>query len=122
MYLHSDAGRYSTEVQNFCKNTLSNSSVIEYINRNTLFWGCDVATPEGYRVSHSLNARTYPIVILIGLRNNKMTLLARLEGATGPIDMVAHMKTVIDDNDIWLSRARADRYISIKHIYFFTFL
>lgn len=113
VYLHSDVSRYNNEVTKFCRRTLSEPSVIEYINRNTIFWGCDVATPEGFRVAQSLSARTYPLVCLIGLRGSKMTLLARFEGSCAPTELVRHMKTIIDDNDVWLSRARADRYIYI---------
>lgn len=108
VYLHKDVPK-STDVQTFCSQTLADQSVIDYINRNVLLWGCDVATPEGYRVSHSVHARIYPMMVLIGLRNHKMIIMGRFEGDCTPEELIRRLQTVINGNEVWLSQARADR-------------
>lgn len=98
-----------TETANFCRNTLANPEVIDYVNRNMLLWGCDVASPEGYRVSHSINVRSYPILVIIALRDNKMTIMGRLEGDCTPEELLTRMRRVVSDNERWLSVARHER-------------
>lgn len=117
VYLHSEvnspistldpqAQQKITETTNFCRNTLSNEEVIEYINRNMLFWACDVSSPEGYRVSHSIQAKTYPIMVIIGLRSNKMIIMGRMEGECKPEELMRRLRTVVNENDVWLNQAR----------------
>lgn len=116
-YLHSEASspqiqsgqQRITETVNFCRNTLSNREVVDYINRNMLFWACDVSSPEGYRVSHSINARSYPILVVIALRDNKMTVMGRMEGDCTPDELLTRMQRVVSDNERWLNAARHDR-------------
>ncbi|XP_055386441.1 FAS-associated factor 2 [Condylostylus longicornis] len=109
VYLHSETNQTGTEVQRFCNETLSNRDVIEYINRNMLFWGCDVSSPEGYRVSHSINAKTYPLLVLVGLRSNKMIIMGRMEGYCSPEELLRRLRVVVNDNEVWLTQARVER-------------
>lgn len=119
IYLHSETSSLPvmsgqqriTETINFCRNTLSNPEVISYINKNMLFWACDVSSPEGYRVSHSINARTghYPFLVIIALRDNKMTIMGRMEGDCNADELLIRMRRVVNDNDRWLNAARHDR-------------
>lgn len=78
VYLHKDPAK-NPDVDSFCRNTLSSRSVIDYINTNTLLWGCDVATPEGYRVMQSITVRSYPLMVMISLRANRMMIVGRFE-------------------------------------------
>lgn len=105
IYLHKD-GQEST---NFCRSTLSNPEVIEYVNSKMLFWACDIASPEGYRVSHSISARSYPILVMVGLRANKMLIMGRMEGDCPPEEFLRRLRTVVGDNEIYLNQARNDR-------------
>ncbi|XP_067623437.1 FAS-associated factor 2 [Eurosta solidaginis] len=108
IYLHKDPTN-NPDVDSLCNITLANQTVIDYINRNMLFWGCDISSPEGYRVSHSLNIHVYPTLVLITLRNNRMVVVGRFEGDCMPEELIRRMQTVISANEIWLSQARADR-------------
>lgn len=114
VYLHSESSSHSNEVTRFCRRSMADQSVIDYINRNMLLWGCDVASPEGYRVSHSVAARSYPLIVMVGLRANKMVVMARLEGDCTPEELLRRLTTVVGDNDVWLSQARADRLVGCK--------
>ncbi|CRK93275.1 CLUMA_CG006818, isoform A [Clunio marinus] len=117
LYLHSESSspqiqsgqQRITETVNFCRNTLSDRDVIDYINRNMLFWACEVSSPEGYRVSHSINARSYPILVIIALRDNKMTVMGRMEGDCTPEELLGRMRRVVRDNERWLNAARHER-------------
>lgn len=117
IYLHSETSspqiqsgqQRTTETASFCRNTLSNRDVIDYINRNMLFWACDVSSPEGYRVSHSINARSHPILVIIALRDNKMTVMGRMEGDCTADELLTRMRRVVNDNERWLNAARHER-------------
>lgn len=104
--MHSENNQDTTT---FCRNTLSNPEIIEYINRNMFFWGCDISSPEGFRVSHSISARVNPILVIVGLRANKMIIMGRMEGDCTSDELLRRLRTVVGDNEIWLNQARAER-------------
>lgn len=106
IYLHSES---SSDTANFCRNTLADADVIEYVNSNMLFWGCDISSPEGYRVSHSINTRTYPAIVIVGVREHKMVIMGRMEGFCNAAEFVRRLQSVVNDNKIWLTQARQER-------------
>ncbi|KAH8378529.1 hypothetical protein KR093_011848 [Drosophila rubida] len=108
VYLHQDPSS-NPDVDSFCRQTLSTRSVIEYINAHTLLWGCDVSTPEGYRVMQSLTVRGYPLMVVIMLRANRMSIVGRLEGDCTSEELLRRLQSVIAFNEVWLSQARNDR-------------
>lgn len=108
VYLHQDPSK-TPDVESFCRETLSSRSVIDYINTHTLLWGCDVSTPEGYRVMQSITVRTYPLMVMISLRSNRMMIVGRFEGDCTPEELLRRLQSVIAVNEVWLSQARADR-------------
>lgn len=107
VYLHSEA---SSETANFCRSTLADPEVLEFISTNgMLFWACDVSSPEGYRVSHSINIRTYPAVVIIGVREHKMVIMGRMEGHCSAPEFVRRLQSVVNDNKIWMTQERNER-------------
>ncbi|XP_030555317.1 FAS-associated factor 2 [Drosophila novamexicana] len=108
VYLHKDPTQ-NPDVESFCRDTLSSRSIIDYINTHTLLWGCDVSTPEGYRVMQSITVRTYPLMVMISLRANRMMVVGRFEGDCTPEELQRRLQAVIAVNEVWLSQARADR-------------
>ncbi|KAG1692961.1 FAS-associated factor 2-B [Nymphon striatum] len=106
VYLHSDDHQHT---QDFCLNTLANQSIIDFVNVNLLFWACSVTTTEGYRVSQALREGTYPFMAVIVLRQNKMTIVARLSGSISPDELISELTNVMADNESSLVVARADR-------------
>ncbi|EDV54755.1 FAS-associated factor 2 [Drosophila erecta] len=108
VYLHKDPAK-NPDVESFCRNTLSSRSVIDYINTHTLLWGCDVVTPEGYRVMQSITVRSYPTMVMISLRANRMMIVGRFEGDCMPEELLRRLQSVTNANEVWLSQARADR-------------
>lgn len=108
IYLHKDPAN-NPDVDSLCRATLANQSAIDFINRNMLFWGCDVSSPEGYKVSHTLNIHVYPTMLLIAQRNHRMVVVGRFEGDCTPEGLIRRMQTVISANEIWLTQARSER-------------
>jgi len=106
VFLHADN---QPESMAFCRDTLSNPEVIEYINRNMILWGCDISTPEGFRVSHSIGSRNLPNLVVICLRNNKMVVVGRSEGNCNAAELLRRLRSVVQENEIYLIQTRADR-------------
>ncbi|XP_038052576.1 FAS-associated factor 2-like [Patiria miniata] len=106
VYLHGD-NHEDTPV--FCRETLCNNEVTEFINTRMLFWAASTNTPEGYRVSHALREATYPFLALIVLRENKMTVVQRIEGAIEPQDLIARLTRVMAETEAYLVSIRHER-------------
>ncbi|XP_013180085.1 PREDICTED: FAS-associated factor 2 [Papilio xuthus] len=106
VYLHSES---AAETQNFCRTTLADPEVIQYINTHALFWGCSVDSSEGWRVAQSVGGRRYPLLCVVCLREHRMTVVARNEGACSPLQLLQRLRRVVTDNEPHLAAARADR-------------
>ncbi|XP_059052613.1 FAS-associated factor 2 [Achroia grisella] len=106
VYLHSDS---ATETQNFCRSTLADPEVIQYINTHALFWGCSVDTAEGWRVAQSVGGRRYPLLCVVCVREHRMTVVARNEGSCSSAQLLQRLRHVVNDNEPHLAAARADR-------------
>ncbi|CAG9788714.1 unnamed protein product [Diatraea saccharalis] len=106
IYLHSES---ATETQNFCRTTLADPEVIQYINTHALFWGCSVDTAEGWRVAQSVGGRRYPLLCVVCVREHRMTVVARSEGTCSPTQLLQRLRHVVADNEAHLAAARADR-------------
>lgn len=74
-----------------------------------LFWACSVNSGEGYRVSQSLRENRYPFLAVIVLKDNRMTIVGRLEGPHEARILKSRLRSILADNDINLIQARADR-------------
>lgn len=106
VYLHKDEAQ---EVERWCRGTLNDPEVVKYINTRTLFWACNVQSAEGYKVAEALKSGSYPFLALIALKDNRMTILGRMEGTPSPIELISHLQSVIDHNEINLIQARQER-------------
>ncbi|KAJ8923186.1 hypothetical protein NQ315_001740 [Exocentrus adspersus] len=107
IYLH-DAEATDTEL--FCRDTLANADVIRYINQNFLFWGCSVKSDEGHKTLNAVKANYYPFIAILVLKENRMTIVGRLEGYSDPGLLVQRLTSVVNEFEINLVSARADRF------------
>lgn len=48
-------------------------------------------------------------MVIIALRDNKMTVMGRLEGDCTSAELLTRMRRVVNDNERWLNAARHDR-------------
>ncbi|XP_071493051.1 FAS-associated factor 2-like [Diadema antillarum] len=106
VYLHGDDHQ---DTDDFCRDTLGNAEVIEYINSSLLFWIASVNTPEGYRVSLALRENTYPFLALIVLRDNKMTVVLRIEGAVTGEQLLERLRRTTSETEGYLVAMRMER-------------
>ncbi|XP_072041833.1 FAS-associated factor 2-like [Amphiura filiformis] len=106
VYLHGDDHQ---DVPSFCRETLGSLDVCEFINTRMLFWAASTNTPEGYRVSLALRESTYPFLALIVLRDNKMTVVQRIEGPVQPVDFIERLTRVMNDTEAYLVTMRHER-------------
>ncbi|KAI8764604.1 FAS-associated factor 2-like isoform X1 [Biomphalaria glabrata] len=107
VYLHCDEHQNTDQ---FCRDIVCSQVFRNYVNGHLLFWACNTSSPEGYSVSQALKEHAYPFLALIVLRDNKMSVVARIEGRiTSALELVARLEQVIAENESSLVAARADR-------------
>ena len=107
VYLHSEEHQ-NTEA--FCREVLCNEEFVDFVNAQMLFWACNTSKPEGYRVSQALRENAYPFLAVIVLRDNRMSMVARIEGRiTGATELKERLEQVMSENESSLIAARADR-------------
>ncbi|XP_046396416.1 FAS-associated factor 2 [Ischnura elegans] len=106
VYLHSPQHQ---DTPTFCRCTLGDPDFVAFVDAQALFWGCSVTSPEGYRVALMLRECSYPFLALLVLRDTRMTVVGRLEGAIGPRELIATLQELMSENEASLIAARADR-------------
>ncbi|XP_046860093.1 FAS-associated factor 2-like [Xenia sp. Carnegie-2017] len=106
VYLHSSE---HNDTDQFCRSTLTNEAIRDYVNGNMLFWAVDVSSKEGCRVSRALRETTYPFMAVICLRDSRMMVVARLQGMMDVDNFIARLAQVMNDNEPSIIAARAER-------------
>ncbi|CAL8103552.1 unnamed protein product [Calicophoron daubneyi] len=121
VYLHGDSHE---DTDDFCRITLRNDHVLRFLSNSEqiIFWGCNIESPEGYRVSRTLREHTYPFVGVIGLASMsisdngvyagsslRMALLGRIEGAVKPAELIHQLTGILDEHQGATLTARMDR-------------
>ncbi|CAG9812442.1 unnamed protein product [Phaedon cochleariae] len=107
VYLHNSN---AIDTEKFCRDTLSNPDVVRYVNQNFLFWGCSINSKEGSRTLNAVKANHYPFLAVLVLKDNRMTIVGRLEGYSDPGLFVQRLSSVVNEYEINLVSARADRF------------
>lgn len=76
LYLHSPE---HANTPFFCERTLCSEAVVRFVNDNFLAWGGDVRTSEGFQMSNSLKASTFPFcAVVMGSSNNRIVMLQQV--------------------------------------------
>ncbi|VDQ09751.1 unnamed protein product [Trichobilharzia regenti] len=104
VYLHADSHE---DTHRFCKETLQCEEVLRFLRNSDelLFWGCNIESPEGYRVSRTLREHTYPFMGVIGLTN----IPRRIEGALESSELVGQLNSILNEHQTAIVNARLDR-------------
>ena len=93
----------------FCQQTLTSPDVVNYINKNFIFWACSVKKNEGYTTFKSLKGNIYPLTAITVLKNNKMYLQSYIEGYLEPQPFVHKLRRVVENYKAILIKARQER-------------
>ncbi|KOX79838.1 FAS-associated factor 2-B [Melipona quadrifasciata] len=104
VYLHKDEAQ---NIDQWCRNTLGNLQIIQYINIHTLFWACNVQSGEGYKVAEALKSGSYPFLAVIYIYI--ILIFFMMEGTPSPSELIFRLQTIIDHNEINLIQARQER-------------
>jgi FAS-associated factor 2 len=81
VYLHSPE---HANTPPFCERSLCNEHVVQFVNENFVAWGGDVRTSEGFQMSNSLKASTFPFcAVVMGSSNQRIALLQQVSLDTG---------------------------------------
>ncbi|KAG5876124.1 hypothetical protein JTB14_036164 [Gonioctena quinquepunctata] len=100
----------ATDTELFCRETLSNPDVVRFINQTFLFWACSINSEEGKRTLNATKANNFPFLAVLVLKENRMTIVGRLEGYSDPGLLVQRLSSVVNEYEMNLVSARADRY------------
>ncbi|KAM3187953.1 hypothetical protein ACTXT7_001275 [Hymenolepis weldensis] len=129
VYLHGDSHENSDV---FCRDTLLDPTFLDFLTENSenvLFWGCNINSPEGYRVSETFRERTYPFIGVVGLSNNplysstsfgsptRMALLGRIEGLIQATELITRINLIMDDHQGVIVAERADKQNFTEFLY-----
>ncbi|XP_060522798.1 FAS-associated factor 2 [Cylas formicarius] len=107
VYLHDDD---SNDADLFCRETLANPEVVRYINTNFLFWSCSIKSREGKRTLNAIRPNNFPLIAILVLKENRMVVAGRLEGYWNPNHLMQQMRSVVNEFEIHLVQARAERF------------
>lgn len=88
---------------------MSQPQVITYINTNFLYWACNSKSGEGYKVCQLFRPGHFPYMAVVVLKDNRMTIVSRMEGYCDGNVLVQRLGTVVAEFEINLIQARADR-------------
>ncbi|KAK9709010.1 UBX domain [Popillia japonica] len=106
VYLHKDD---AVDTPLFCRDTLSHIDVVMYVNTHFFFWGCNVSSGEGSKVSQLYKPSHFPFVAVVVLRDGRMTIVSRMEGYCEAALFVQRLTNVVREFDVNLRQARQDR-------------
>lgn len=106
VYLHS-AEHENTPL--FCERTLCSDLVVSLINENFVAWGGNVRASEGFRMSNSLKASTFPFcAVVMASTNQRVALLQQFEGPKSSADLVSALRKVVEEQGAALVAARIE--------------
>ncbi len=107
VYLHSQEHQ---DTASFCRDTLCHRTFLDFVSSHEmLVWGCSVDSGEGHRVSQAMRESTYPFLAVIVLRQNRMMMVGRIEGACLPQPLTQKLEEIVRDNEAYIVAARVDR-------------
>ncbi|KAG2179929.1 hypothetical protein INT43_003716 [Umbelopsis isabellina] len=102
----------------FSRDTLTSGELINYLRENNIItWGGNVRETEGYQVSTTLQATTYPFVAIITLQRPggsltatpKMTVVDRIEGLNNAATVIRRLGNAKERYGPALERMRRER-------------
>ncbi|XP_077234489.1 plant UBX domain-containing protein 10-like [Tasmannia lanceolata] len=106
VYLHSPE---DADTQSFCEGTLCSEVVVEFINENFVSWGENIWASEGLKMRNRLKGSRFPFcAVVMGKANQRIVLLEQIEGPRSPVQMLAILQRVHEQNAYVLITARCD--------------
>eukprot|EP00250_Pteridium_aquilinum_P008353 c17879_g1_i1 orf=423-1907(+) len=106
VYLHSP-DHENTPV--FVQQTLCSELVVQFLNENFIVWGGNIRASEGFRMSNSLKASTFPFcAVVMASANQRVALLQQLEGPRSDANLLSALQKVLEEQGASLVAARIE--------------
>ncbi|XP_073392303.1 plant UBX domain-containing protein 10 isoform X3 [Physcomitrium patens] len=106
VYLHSPE---HANTPLFCERTLCSEPVVQFVNENFVAWGGDVRESEGFQMSNSLKASTYPFcAVVMGSNNQRIALLQQVEGPRTAEELMSTLQRVVEEQGSVLVASRVE--------------
>jgi len=104
LYLHSPQHE---DTQRFCRDTLCDEVLVDFMRENLIVWGGDVTRSEAHAVSLALQHTTFPHLALV-LAGAKPTLLSSFPGHCSPDELLHRLAQAVEDHSAALTAARRE--------------
>ncbi|ETW08000.1 hypothetical protein H310_02381 [Aphanomyces invadans] len=106
VYLHSEVHQ---DTPSFCKNALCTDDMQAFVagHDNVLFWAGSVLQPEGYSVSLSLGAASFPFLCLVLSTPRGINIVDKVQGNIPKTALVSRLTAAVQRNQQQLATARA---------------
>ncbi|KAK9918295.1 hypothetical protein WJX75_002911 [Coccomyxa subellipsoidea] len=105
VYLHAP---HHQDTDRFCRETLCNPELVEYVNSTFVCWGGDISYPDAYRLSNSLRVTGYPYCALLAFSGARTQLIAAVEGCAGATRLLGVLQQAVSDHGGHLAVEQAD--------------
>ncbi|MCO5557003.1 hypothetical protein L7F22_010558 [Adiantum nelumboides] len=106
VYLHSPDHENTPP---FVGQTLCSELVVQFLNENFIVWGGNIRASEGYRMSNSLKASTFPFcAVVMASSNQRVALLQQLEGPRSAGNLLSALQKVLEEQGASLMAARIE--------------
>ncbi|KAG0566620.1 hypothetical protein M758_7G066100 [Ceratodon purpureus] len=106
VYLHSPE---HANTPLFCERTLCSEPVVQFVNENFVAWGGDVRSSEGFQMSNSLKASTFPFcAVVMGSSNQRIALLQQVEGSRSAEELLSTLQRVVEEQGSVLVASRVE--------------
>ncbi|KAH7447186.1 hypothetical protein KP509_01G095600 [Ceratopteris richardii] len=93
----------------FVEQTLCSELVVQFLNEHFIIWGGNIRSTEGYKMSNSLKASTFPFcAVVIASSNQQVSLLQQLEGQKSAADLISALQRLLDEQGASLVAARIE--------------
>eukprot|EP01101_Sappina_pedata_P003941 TRINITY_DN1606_c1_g1_i1.p1 TRINITY_DN1606_c1_g1~~TRINITY_DN1606_c1_g1_i1.p1 ORF type:complete len:396 (-),score=111.20 TRINITY_DN1606_c1_g1_i1:97-1170(-) len=104
VYLHSERHQ-STNV--FCRETLCNSVLADFINDNLVFWAASVNdSSDGHRIAAMLSVESYPAIAVLRVLDETTTVIHISHGHMSSDEMYSRLATLIDSQSQYFNSAK----------------
>ncbi|XP_022721842.1 plant UBX domain-containing protein 10-like [Durio zibethinus] len=91
----------------FCERTLCSEAVAAFVNENFVAWGGSLRGSEGFKMSNSLKASSFPFcAVVMPAANQRIALLQQVEGPKSPEEMLTILQRVLEESASVLVAAR----------------
>ncbi|CAN4075869.1 unnamed protein product [Withania somnifera] len=106
VYLHSPD---HPDTPLFCERTLCNEELVEFVHENFVAWGGSIRASEGFKMSNSLKASSFPFcAVVMAATNQRIALLQQAEGPKTPEELLTVLQRVIEESAPVLVTARVE--------------